>query len=237
MRALHLINQEGGPAALFLPPLVERGFEIDERNPNDSLLPRTLDRYDALLVCGGTANTHETDRYPWLEHEQVLLAEAVERGIPTMGLCLGAQLLAKGTGGEVYAAHPPEVGWHPVETAPEAADDPVLGALPERFMALQWHFYACELPAGAVALARSPVCVQAFRIGQAAWGTQFHIEVTRDILLDWGREGADELLRNGYNADRYRRELDQYLPAHAAIGADMGRRFAAFAEARLSARA
>jgi GMP synthase-like glutamine amidotransferase len=79
--------------------------------------------------------------------------------------------------------------------------------------------------------------VQAFRIGQAAWGTQFHIEVTRDILLDWGREGADELLRNGYDAARYRRELDQHLPAHAAIGADMGRRFAAFAEARLSARA
>jgi GMP synthase (glutamine-hydrolysing) len=237
VRALHLINQEGGPAALFLPPLVERGFEIDERNPNDALLPRTLDSYDALLVCGGTANTHETDRYPWLGHEQVLLAEAVERGIPTMGLCLGAQLLAKATGGDVYAAHPPEVGWHAVETAPEAADDPVLGALPARFMALQWHFYACELPAGAVALARSPVCVQAFRIGAAAWGTQFHIEVTRDILLDWGREGADELLRNGYDAARYRCELDEHLPAHAAIGADMGRRFAAFAEARLSARA
>jgi GMP synthase-like glutamine amidotransferase len=237
VRALHVINQTGGPAALFLPPLVERGFEIEECNPSDALLPRTLDRYDALLVCGGTANTHETDRYPWLEHEQVLLAEAVERGIPTMGLCLGAQLLVKATGGAVYAAHPPEVGWHPVDAAPEAADDPVLAALPDRFMALQWHFYACELPAGAVALARSPVCVQAFRVGPAAWGTQFHIEVTRDILLDWGREGADELIRNGYDPDRYRRELDQHLPAHAAIGAEMGRRFAAFAVARLSARA
>ncbi len=238
MKALHVINQTGGPAALFLPALAERGFEVEEIDVGHGRLPRTLDPYDAVLVCGGTANTHETDRYPWLDHERVLLAEAVERGIPTMGLCLGAQLLAQAAGGSVYPAHPPEVGWHAVERAPDAADDPVLGgAMPARFMALQWHFYACELPPAAVELARSPVCVQAFRIGPAAWGTQFHIEVTRDILLEWGREGADELLRNGYDAARYRRELAEHLPAHEAIGREMGRRFAAFAEARLTARA
>jgi GMP synthase-like glutamine amidotransferase len=232
MRALHVVNQEGGPAMLFLPPLERRGFDVHEVNPNQSPLPSTLDGYDALLVCGGTANTHETDRYPWLEHEQVLLAQALERGVPTVGLCLGAQLLVKAAGGSVYLTDPAEIGWWPVNVAAEAGDDPVLSAMPGRFMALQWHYYGCELPVGAVELARSEVCTQAFRLGDAAWGTQFHIEVTRDVLLDWEGEGRDELARHGYDHDRYVRELDLYLPAHEAIGREMGSRFAAFAEAR-----
>jgi GMP synthase-like glutamine amidotransferase len=226
VRALHLINQTGGPAALFLPPLRERGCEVRDLNPNDEPLPDSMDGYDALLVCGGIANTHETDRYRWIEPEQALLADALRRGVPTMGLCLGAQLLVLAAGGEVYRTQSPEVGWFAVDVDPDAAGDPVLGAMPPRFMALQWHYYGCELPRSAVEYARSPVCAQAFRIGDSAWGTQFHIEVTREVLEDWGREGVDELARHGYDERRYRLELDRHLPAHMAIGAEMGRRFA-----------
>jgi GMP synthase-like glutamine amidotransferase len=226
MRALHLINQAGGPAALFLPPLRERGFAVHDLNPNQQQLPASMDGYDALLVCGGVANTHETDRFHWIEPEQTLLADALERGIPTIGLCLGAQLLVLAAGGNVYRTHTPEVGWYAVDVDPAATTDPVLGAMPERFTALQWHYYGCELPRSAVEFARSPVCAQAFRIGEAAWGIQFHIEVTREVLLEWGREGIDELARHGYDEARYLREMDENLPAHQAIGADMGRRFA-----------
>jgi GMP synthase-like glutamine amidotransferase len=232
VKALHLINQTGGPAALFVPPLRERGFDVHDLNPNDEPLPQSLDGYDAVLVCGGVANTHETDRFRWIEPEQGLLAEALERDIPTVGLCLGAQQLVLAAGGQVYRTPTPEVGWFGVDVDPAAAADPVLSAMPERFMALQWHYYGCELPRTATELARSPVCTQAFRIGDSAWGTQFHIEVTRPILEDWGREGADELARHGYDQARYRRELDEHLPDHEAIGADMGRRFAAYAESR-----
>lgn len=235
MKALHLVNQAGGPAALFLPPLRERGFEVHTLNPNEQQLPPSMEGYDALLVCGGVANTHETDRFHWIEPEQTLLAEALERGTPTIGLCLGAQLLVLAAGGNVYRTHTPEVGWFEVDVDPGAAADPVLGAMPERFTALQWHYYGCELPAPAVELARSPVCVQAFRIGEAAWGTQFHIEVTREVLLEWGREGADELARHDYDQARYLREMAANLPAHQAIGADMGRRFAEHAAARAQA--
>ena len=235
MKALHLVNLASGPAALFVPPLEQLGFAVDEVNPNDEPLPSSLAGYDAVLVCGGTANTHETDRYPWLDHERELLVEAIDRGVPTIGLCLGAQLLTEAAGGTVYRTSTSEVGWHEVDVDAAAAGDPVLGALPRRFMALQWHSYGCELPEHAVELARNEVCPQAFRIGDAAWATQFHIEVTRDILLDWEREGREELERQGIDHERFARDLDQHLPAHEAIGVDMGRRFAELALARAQA--
>jgi GMP synthase-like glutamine amidotransferase len=235
VKALHLVNLASGPAALFVPPLERLGFAVDHVNPNDEPLPSTLGGYDALLVCGGTANTHETDRYPWLDHERELLVEAIERGVPTIGLCLGAQLLTQAAGGTVYRTSTAEVGWRAVDVDPAAAADPVLGALPERFMALQWHYYGCELPEQAVEVARNEVCPQAFRIGEAAWGTQFHIEVTRDILLDWEQEGRDVLDSHGIDHDQYLRDLDQHLPSHEAIGEDMGRRFAELASARAQA--
>jgi GMP synthase (glutamine-hydrolysing) len=146
--------------------------------------------------------------------------------VPTMGLCLGAQLLTEAAGGTVYRSEPAEVGWFEVEARPAAAADPVMGALPPRFMAMQWHLYACELPGAAVELARNSVCVQALRIGEAAWGTQFHIETTRDILASWADMAQDELARYGYDRTRYDAELDRYGPAHEAIGRDMAGRFA-----------
>ena len=236
-RVLHLVNLEGGPAGLFLQPLLDRGYSIEDVNPNVGRLPASLDGYDALLVTGGTANTHETDRYPWLNQEVGLLRQALEQSVPTFGLCLGAQLLTKAAGGEVYEAPQPEVGWYTVNAHPEAAADPVLGAMPHVFEAFQWHHYACGLPPGAIELANDEVCVQAFRIGSAAWATQFHIEVTRDILLGWQREGTEELLSHGYDRDRFMTEMARLLPAHEAVGREMANRFAAQVDARTSAAA
>jgi GMP synthase (glutamine-hydrolysing) len=79
----------------------------------------------------------------------------------------------------------PEIGWYTVELADAAADDPLLGRLPARFEAFQWHYYEHGLPAGAVELARSPVCTQAFRLGDSAWGVQFHPEVTLAQVEGW----------------------------------------------------
>jgi GMP synthase-like glutamine amidotransferase len=108
----------------------------------------------------------------------------------------------------------------------------VLGGAPETFMAMQWHRYACELPAGAIELGRNSTCLQAFRLGEAAWGTQFHIEVTREILLSWARWGGDDLAQSGYTQERYMKELDRYLGRHQEIGRDMAERFAEIAATR-----
>ncbi|HSD01605.1 MAG TPA: type 1 glutamine amidotransferase [Gaiellales bacterium] len=225
-RALHIMNESSGPARVFVEALEERGFEIVTASPLAGELPESPEGFAAILSGGGTADTHQTDEHPWLVHEVALLREAIARRVPTMGLCLGAQLLTEAAGGTVYRCEPAEVGWYEVTTAPEAARDPVMGALPPSFMAMQWHLYACELPRAAVELARNPTCVQALRIGAAAWGTQFHIETTRDILLSWADMAPDELERYGYDRARYDAELDRHGPAHEAIGRDMAGRFA-----------
>lgn len=225
-RALHIQNEASGPARIFVQALEERGFEVLTIDARLDRLPESPEGFAAILSGGGTADTHQTAEHPWLIHEVALLRRAIEAGVPTMGLCLGAQLLTEAAGGTVYRCDPPEVGWFEVEAGPDAAADPVMGALPPRFMAMQWHLYACELPPTAAELARNAVCVQALRVGDAAWGTQFHIETTRAILESWADMAPEELERFGYDRARYDAELDRHGPAHEAIGRDMAGRFA-----------
>jgi GMP synthase (glutamine-hydrolysing) len=225
-RALHIQNEPSGPARIFVEALEERGFEVVTVDARLDRLPESPEGFAAILSGGGTADTHQTAEHPWLIHEVGLLRGAIAAGVPTMGLCLGAQLLTEAAGGTVYRCDPPEVGWFEVEAGSQAASDPVMGALPQRFMAMQWHLYACELSSAATELARSPVCVQALRVGDAAWGTQFHIETTREILESWADMAPGELQRFGYDRARYDAELDRYGAAHEAIGRDMAGRFA-----------
>lgn len=225
-RALHIMNESSGPAAVFVEALERRGFEIVTVSPHAGELPESPTGFAAILSGGGTADTYQTDQHPWLVHEVALLREALDRGVPTMGLCLGAQLLTEAAGGSVYRCDPAEVGWFEVTAVPDAAGDPVMGSLPPTFRAMQWHLYACEVPRSAVELARNSACIQAFRIGQAAWATQFHIETTRDILTSWADMAPDELALYGYDRARYDAELDRFGPAHEAIGRDMAGRFA-----------
>ena len=130
--------------------------------------------------------------HPWLEPEARWLRQLIVRGRPVLGICLGVQLLARACGGWV-ARMPqgPEIGWCEVELTEAGTADPVLGVLPRRFEALQWHHYTYGLPTGAVELARGEVCTQAFRVGAACWGVQFHPEVTAPQLEEWIVDAED----------------------------------------------
>ena len=123
--------------------------------------------------------------------ETAWLEGLLANGTPVLGVCLGVQLLARAAGACVGPLPEPEIGWHEVELTDAGADDPVIGALPRTFDALQWHHYTYGLPDGAVELARSSVCTQAFRLGDACWGVQFHPEVTQAQLDGWIADTAD----------------------------------------------
>lgn len=147
------------------------------------ILPEDLSGVDALLVMGGPMSANEEERHPWLSGEKRLLASAVSEDIPVFGVCLGAQLLAASLGARVYRGGNPEVGVLPLSTSAAAGGDPVFSVLPQQFLAFQWHDETFDLPRGAVRLASSETYPnQAFRIGCAAYGLQFHLEVTPAMM-------------------------------------------------------
>jgi GMP synthase (glutamine-hydrolysing) len=148
--------------------------------------------YDAVLTFGGAMHPDEDARHAWLEGEVQFLREALAAGVPLFGVCLGAQLIARAAGAMVGPAPEAEVGWLAVELTPAGRADPVLGALPPRFEAFQWHQYTFEVPEGGSELAASSVCTQAFARGRA-WGIQFHAEVTRGMIESWIAEDGSEL--------------------------------------------
>jgi GMP synthase (glutamine-hydrolysing) len=135
------------------------------------------------VVMGGPMNVDETERHPQLADEREWLAEAVRREMPVLGICLGAQLLARALGAEVSPGEGPELGFAPVEVTDP--DDPVLGGLAPSTTVLHWHGDVFDLPGGATALARSAKTeVQAFRHGNA-WGVLFHPEADFALLEAW----------------------------------------------------
>jgi len=221
MRILSVLHPGGGHSGVLRECAATSGHELVEWTPGAGEdVPGPLADFDALAVFGGAMNVTERDRLPWMTGEIELIRDALATRMPVIGVCLGAQLLAAAAGGEVYRVESPEIGWYDVERLPASAGDPVLGALPERFLAYQWHSYACRLPAGAVELARSPVCSQAYVIGGNAWAVQFHPEVTPDVLDQWFDEFDQDpdAVRMGLDGAAARAELPDRLGPWNEIG-------------------
>jgi GMP synthase (glutamine-hydrolysing) len=188
VRVLSIIHQEDAASGVFADAAAERGDELTEWSISDGAgPPRPAESYDAVLVFGGAMHVDQENRHPWLRNEDELLRGLLDRRIPVLGVCLGAQLVAKALGTRVGPLARPQIGWFDVEQTPEAADDPLFADLPRRFSSFQWHSYGFDLPANAIPLARDPVCLQAYRAGESAWGIQFHAEVTKESVDDWFR--------------------------------------------------
>jgi GMP synthase (glutamine-hydrolysing) len=184
MRVLAIVHQPDAGPGVFADAVAASGHELVEWSPPEAPPPE-LGGHGATIVLGGAMNVDEEGDNPWLRDEKRVLRELLEAGAPMLGVCLGAQLLADAAGGAAGRASRPEIGWHEVELTAEAAADPVLGALPGRFEAFQWHSFEATPPPGARSLARSPVCLQAYRVGERAWGIQFHAEVSDRIVEAW----------------------------------------------------
>jgi GMP synthase (glutamine-hydrolysing) len=229
-RLLVIENDPAAPAARLGEWLAESGLTLSVLRPHAGDGVPAADGElgaDGLLVLGGKMGAHDDRRAPWLPALRALLRAAVARELPTLGVCLGAQLLAAANGGRV-APNPggPELGAQLVAKRTAAASDPVFGGLPITPDVLQWHFDAIvSLPPEAVQLASGPGCEhQAFRLGRLAWGVQFHIETTPQLVAAWARSHATHLA--GYDLDLI---VERAAGAHEDIAAAWAPFAAAFA--------
>ena len=192
---------------------------------------------DALMIFGGSMHVDQNDEHRWLDPEKEFIREALDRGTPILGVCLGSQLLAEAAGAHPERMPDPEIGWYDIEITEAGAADPVIGPLAPSVELFEWHHYAAPLPPGAVELARTPLCVQAFRIeGRPAWGLQFHAEVTKENLFGWlDGWGNSEAVQTSLDPEAIRTASEVRIEEQNVTGRKLAERF--LAEAASAGRA
>ena len=174
-----------------------RGLDVEVRRLDlEDEIPEA-DQVDGLVVMGGPLGAYEDERYPFLIKECELLATVARRGVPLLGVCLGAQLLAKALGGKVFPGHGAEIGFGPIDLTQAGLQDPLFADLGNVVPAFHWHGDTFTLPEGAVLLASSQMySQQAFRFGSWAYGLQFHVEPDADTWAAWRNHLPKGLVEN-----------------------------------------
>lgn len=177
--------------------------------PNDN-----WDEIRALVILGGPMGAYEEEKYPFLKWEKTIIRTAIKNGIPLLGVCLGAQLIASAAGAGVHQGNFKEVGWYPISMTLEGEMDPLLGHIPNKAIVFHWHGDSFDLPRGAHRLASSSYYLnQAFRLGRNVYGLQFHLEITPSMVERWLDEQWKELAQVPYiSPDKIRADTGSYSP-------------------------
>lgn len=170
-------------------PFVEAGLRLatwDVQNDFASMpTVESLDGISGIVSLGAHAGVLDEPQHEWMQHERTIMERALEREIPLLGLCFGAQLLASVVGGEFKPSPVAEVGWTRVSMVPEARTDAVFSACDDEIDAFHFHYDSYTLPESVAVLGETDGIIQAFRVGTAAWATQFHLEVGLSQQLAW----------------------------------------------------
>jgi GMP synthase (glutamine-hydrolysing) len=229
MRALAIVHQQDAGPGVFADEMAERGVELHEWLLSERGTAPQLEiaDYDAILTFGGAMHADQEERHPWLRFEKDFLAAMIDDRMPVLAVCLGSQLLADAAEGSARRASEPEIGWCGVEVTEAGRADPVIGPLAPTFEAFQWHSYEALPPEGAAILARSPVCAQAYRVGEVAWGIQFHAEVTAADAQKWIDEYRtdEDAVRIGIDPEAFRAETEGKIADWNRLGRELCGRF------------
>ena len=216
---------------IFNPLLKQAGFRIRYVNyGRDAQARPNLDSYHGIVILGGPMNVDQVDDYPHLPIEIELIQEAIEKEIPMMGICLGAQLIAKALGAQIRKNPTKEIGWYDISPNDAGLADPLFKHFETTRKVFQWHGDTFDIPEGSVHLASSPTCSnQAFRYGEHVYGFQFHLEVDQGLIHNWLERPAYrqeiENLGGAISPETIREETAQYIQQANALGSDVFQSF------------
>jgi GMP synthase-like glutamine amidotransferase len=228
MRVLTIVHEEDAGPGVFDPVLAASGADVDTWLAAQELEPPARpSAYDAIVTFGGSVHPNQEEQHPWLATEKRFLAEALRHQVPLLGICLGAELIAEADGTHVEKLAHPEIGWYEVVISAEGEADPLVGPIGDSFPALEWHSYGVPLPAGATALAGNANCLQAYRLGNSAWGLQFHAEVTAEDFQHWldNYTSDEDAVAEGIDPAAIARETAGRLSAWNELGRGICERF------------
>ena len=212
-----------GPAAVADAGAATVGWDAIGGEPSPS-----LDDVSGLVLFGSSFNVEHADEQPFIHALKGLTLQAVDRGVPFLGICFGAQVLAWSLGSEIRKAPAREVGYVPIRPLPAAATDPLVSHYPDGEPVFQWHMDTFELPRGAELLVTGDgVANQAYRVGETTWATQFHFEIDVPELNLWVDDVADTLEHDwGKSPQQLRDEAAIHHERHEELGREVFRRFA-----------
>jgi GMP synthase-like glutamine amidotransferase len=177
--------------------LRKHGYTITGTKFFESAALPDLEGIDLLIVMGGPMSINDEYEYPWLAREKEFIREAVLSGMPVLGVCLGAQLIAGAMGAEIYKNPVKEIGWFPIQGVP--CDAPSLFCFEPDVEVFHWHGETFDLPDGATRIAKSEGCEnQAFQLGASAVGLQFHLETTPESAREIVEHCREELIPSKY---------------------------------------
>jgi GMP synthase (glutamine-hydrolysing) len=220
-------DPESGPGTLEH-ALMAGGADLEFWLPFREEHAPPLDGFAGVLVFGGATNPDEDEAEPWLSTVREYVEDVVELGVPYLGVCLGAQLLAQAAGGEASSeSHPDEIGWSSLDVADEVGQDPLFGGLRDGERVYQHHSYGITAPPGATVLATTEGDHQLFRVGEAAWGVQFHLEVDLPVLAIKLVTSLEELEDSSIDAKALRLESAESVERLRALGEQVAYRFLA----------
>jgi GMP synthase (glutamine-hydrolysing) len=174
------------------------GYGISKIQASRDPIPKSAEEFSAVIILGGPMSVYDGIKY--LNEEQGLIRDSIQRKIPTLGICLGSQLIAEAIGGMVHKGIKKEIGWHRVSLTKKGLNSLFKGLNRTHFRVFQWHGDTYTLPPKTEILAYSSLYPQAFRFG-TAYGLQFHLEVTTDMIRSWLKEYNKEI-----NEERLRTE-------------------------------
>lgn len=210
---IHIIQSDGDVSAGLVEGELRRlgveqrtiGLHISEALPEISAVR-------ALVVLGGAMGANDDQRHPFLTELKRFIAQAMEREIPCLGICLGGQLLSLATGGELYAGRDGEKGTYSIMLTDQGEGDRLFHGVGQSFISFQWHDDSFSIPPAGTRLAFTGTCHnQAFRVGRRAWGLQFHPEVSREIVAEWSSWTPETAARSGEFLAAFQEWEEEYL--------------------------
>jgi len=229
MKVLVVENYDNTGLGQMRAALDEAGASIDlVRAHRGEPLPDGHEGHDAIVVLGGGQNALADDDHPYLPALAGLMRAFADNGKSTLGICLGSQVLARAYGADNLIGVAPEFGWQRVSLTPEGKADPVLAALPESFPIFQWHDDTFTLPRGGTRLAGNDAAHnQAFRIGRAGYGIQFHFEADRKLVAEWHAAFPEVIVRKEGWLEKYSSEAGTHGPTADEAGIAIARAWVA----------